>query len=100
MNKLKLDERKMGSYKDSNKPHEFYSFEEFREYVPRKKTNTGLQMNDESNRIAEYQFVFTAKGPVGMARRESGQIDIYFDGMLIDETGGKNASELDEDFYC
>lgn len=99
MNKLRLDARKMHPYGEPGRPHDFYSFDEHREYVARKATGLRTaQTHDDA--IREYQFVFDARGKhVAMAVLCSGKHDIYYDGMLIDEAGSSAAHESEE-FYC
>jgi hypothetical protein len=54
MNKLRLIEEKMYPYKDKSRPHEFYEFEEHREYVDRKVDVSKLRNIDDSNRVEDY----------------------------------------------
>lgn len=87
MNKLKLKEEKMYPYVERGKNDgsyiDFYEFEEHREYVNR-KVDKGRASTDV---IQDYDFIFNDKGThVGIAQRTSQQIDIYYDGILIDET--------------
>lgn len=67
-------------------PYEFdYSFFEAREYIKKDSEPTQADfMKDDP--IASYQFVFTNKGiHVGVAKRESGCFDIYYDGNWLDD---------------
>jgi len=67
-------------------PYEFdYDFVEAREYI-RKEHEPHSSETSRDGPIEQYQFVFTKKGAhVGLAKKESGGFDIYYNGNWLDD---------------
>ena len=55
----------------------------------------------EADRIEEYQFIFNRDGShVGVAKRESGQLDIYYNGNHIDDAVDDEGEAEEIEGFC